>query len=72
MRKIIASIATATPILLSASASADVAQVWVCKLAEGKTNADLMALSEAWLGAAKETDENIKVRIYFPVAGGPG
>jgi len=49
--------------------SADVAQVWQCQLAEGKTNDDVLALSETWLAAAKEVDENASVRIYFPIAG---
>jgi hypothetical protein len=50
------------------SASADVAQVWNCKLADGKTNDDLMALSKTWLDAAKGLNENASVRVYFPVA----
>jgi len=69
MKKTIASIATATLLLLSIPASADVAQVWVCKLAEGKTNDDVIVLSETWLAAAKEADENASARIYYPVAG---
>lgn len=69
MKRIIASIAAATLLLLSVPASADVAQTWQCKLAEGKTFDDVMALSEAWLALAKEVDENTSVRIYVPVAG---
>jgi hypothetical protein len=68
MRRIITSIAAATLLLLSMSASADVAQVWQCQLAEGKTNDDLMALSQSWLDAAKDIDESASVRMYFPVA----
>lgn len=69
MRKIIASVATATLLLLSMSASADVAQVWQCELADGKTNDDLMALSKSWVAAAKEIDDSASARLYFPVAG---
>ena len=68
MRKTIASVAAATLLLLSMSASADVAQVWQCQLVDGKTNDDLMALSKSWLDAAKGIDENASVRIYFPIA----
>ncbi len=69
MRNIIASMAAATLLLLSMSASADVAQVWQCQLAEGKTNDDLMALSKSSIAAAKEIDDSASSRIYFPVAG---
>jgi hypothetical protein len=68
MRKIIASFATATLLLLSMAASADVAQVWECKLADGKTGDDLLALSKTWLDAAKGLNENASVRVYWPVA----
>ena len=68
MRKIITSIATAALFLLSMPASADVAQVWECRVADGKTNDDLMALSQSWLDAAKGINENASVRIYFPTA----
>ena len=68
MRKIIASVATATLLLLSISASADVAQVWQCKIADGKTNDDIMALSKSWLDAAKGINDSASVRLYIPVA----
>jgi len=68
MRKFITSIASATLLFLSMPASADVAQVWECQLADGKTNDDLMVLSQSWLDAAKGINENASVRIYFPVA----
>ncbi len=68
MRKTIVSIATSALLLLSMSASADVAQVWQCTLADGKTNDDLIALSESWLEAAKGIDESASVRVYFPIA----
>ncbi len=59
----------ATLLLISMTASADVAQVWQCQLAEGKTNDDLMALSRSWVAAAKEMDDSASSRIYSPVAG---
>ena len=68
MRKIIASIAAATLLLLSMSASADVAQVWQCQLEDGTTDDDLMALSKSWLDAAKGINDSASVRVYFPVA----
>ena len=68
MRKIIASIATATLLLLSMSASADVAQVWECKFADDTTGDDLMAMSKTWLDAAREINDSASVRVYFPVA----
>jgi hypothetical protein len=69
MRKTITSVAAATLLLLSMSASADVAQAWQCELAEGKTNDDLMTLSRSWVAAAKEIDDSASARLYFPVAG---
>jgi hypothetical protein len=68
MRKIIASIATATLLFISMSASADVAQVWQCKFADDTTGDDLMAVSKSWLDAAKEINDSASVRVYFPVA----
>jgi len=68
MRKLITSIAAATLFLLSMPASADVAQVWNCQIADGKTNDDLMVLSQSWLDAAKGIAEDASVRIYYPVA----
>jgi hypothetical protein len=68
MRKIIASIATATLLFISMSASADVAQVWQCKFADDTTDDDLMAVSKSWLDAAKEINDSASVRVYFPVA----
>ena len=76
MRKII-SITTAAFLLFSASASADVAQVWNCSMLDDVTDADgnavdpndaVTAISEAWLEKAKEIDENASVKIYWPVA----
>jgi hypothetical protein len=69
MRKIIASIATATLLVLSMSASADVAQVWQCSFADDVTGDDLIALSEEWLAAAKEINDGASARVYFPIAG---
>ena len=69
MRKIITSIAAATLLVLSMSASADVAQVWRCTFADDATGDDLIALSEEWLAAAKEINDAASARVYFPVAG---
>ena len=68
MRKIIASIATATLLLLSMSASADVAQVWRCTFADEATGDALIALSEEWLAAAKEINDSASAKVYFPIA----
>jgi len=68
MRKVIASFATTALLLLSMSATADVAQVWQCQLAEGTTNDDAMTLSKAWLDAAKGISADARVRVYFPIA----
>ena len=68
MRKVTASITTSILLLLSMSVSADVAQVWQCQLADGKTNDDAMAISKSWLDAAKGISANARVRVYFPVA----
>lgn len=66
MRKLI-SVATATLLLFSMSASADVAQVWRCSLNEGVDNDALAAISESWLAKAREIDEDASVRAYFPI-----
>jgi hypothetical protein len=68
MRKIFASIATATLLLLSTSVSADIAQVWQCQIEGDATNDEFMALSKSWLDAAKEINDSASVRVYVPVA----
>lgn len=66
MRKII-SVAAASLLLFSMSASADVAQVWRCSLADGVEGDALEAISKDWLAKAREIDENASVRAYFPI-----
>ena len=68
MRKILSSVVCTTLLFLSMTAGADVAQVWQCQLADGKTNDELMALAKSWLDAAKGIDDRASVRMYFPVA----
>ncbi len=67
MRKLI-SVATATLLLFSMSASADVAQVWSCSFDDGVAGDALEAISKEWLEKAREIDEDVSVRAYFPVA----
>ena len=55
-------------------ASADVIQVWICKMNDGKTADDLQAASSAWLATAKKLPGNEKVEAWhnFPVAANVG
>jgi hypothetical protein len=55
-------------------ANADVIQVWNCKMHDGKTAADLQAVSSAWLAAAKQLPGNEKLEVWhnFPVAANVG
>ena len=69
MRKIAASVAAVSLLMFSGLANADVAQVWVCKIVEGKTYDDAMDLSKKWLDAAKSMNDNAQARVYWPVAG---
>ena len=58
-------------ILLSTAASADsVVQLWNCKVDDNKTPADVVAVSSAWLKAAKsmEGGEDLEVFVEFPMA----
>ena len=68
MTKVLRSAAAVFVLTISAIARADVAQAWQCQLVDGKTNEDLMALSQSWLSAAKGIDDRASVRIYYPVA----
>ena len=68
MKKVFASIVTATLLLLSMSVSADMAQVWQCQVEGDPTSDDFTALSEAYLEAAKEIDDSATIRMYVPVA----
>ncbi|MGI9221249.1 MAG: hypothetical protein ACR2QS_09470 [Woeseiaceae bacterium] len=68
MRKTIYSVAAATLLLISTSASADVAQVWRCSFADGVGGDALEAISKEWLDAAKEIDDDVSISAFFPVA----
>ena len=62
-------------ILFAGSAFADsVVQVWHCTLNDGKSGEDAVAVSEAWLKAAKimEGGADLEVYIEFPLAAAPG
>ena len=51
-------------------ARAAIVQLWTCELHEGKTRAELVEVSTAWLKAAKSMDgaEDFEVFIEFPLA----
>ena len=55
-------------------ASADAVQVWQCKLHDGKTGADIMEVSSAWLAAHKSLKGGDELRAYheFPLAANVG
>jgi hypothetical protein len=78
MKKItIASLTACVMLLFTAPVHADsVVQIWTCKLNDGKTRDDLVAVSSAWLKAAKTMDggDAIQVSLEYPVAaeGGDG
>ena len=57
-----------------AVANAGVVQVWECTLHDGKTEADVMKVSSAWLAAAKSMKggEGLKVYHDFPLAANAG
>ncbi len=54
---------------ISAAHADSVVQVWLCDLQKGKTRADVMELSAAWLKAAKSMDggKGIEAHIEFPL-----
>ena len=76
MKKIIiASLTASVLFLFAAPAYADsILQLWSCKLNDGKTGADVIAASSAWLKAAKtnEGGEDIEVFVDFPIAADAG
>jgi hypothetical protein len=76
MKKIIiASLTASVVFLFTASAYADsILQLWSCKLNDGKTGADVISASAAWLKAAKtnEGGEDIEVFVDFPIAADAG
>jgi len=54
---------------ISVPAYADaVLQVWPCDLKEGKTRAELEAVSSAWIKATQSMKgaENVELRLNFP------
>ncbi len=55
-------------------ANADVVQVWQCKLLDGKTEADVMKASSAWLAAhkTKKGGEELKAYHDSPLAANVG
>jgi hypothetical protein len=70
MKKIIiASLTASVMFLFTASAFADVMEVMNCKFNDDKTGADLVAVSSAWLKAAKsmEGGEDLEVYLDFPL-----
>ena len=73
--RLIASLTATVMFLFAVPASADsVLQIWECNLNDGKTGADLVAVSSAWLKAAKtmEGGEDMKVTVEFPIAANAG
>jgi hypothetical protein len=70
-KTLLGSIATSLMLLFTAPVYADnVVQIWNCTLNAGKTTADIIALSSAWLKAAKgmEGGEDLDVSLEFPMA----
>ena len=62
-------------LLFAESAFADsVVQVWTCTLRDGKTGEELIAVSEAWLKAAKTMDGGAELQgfLEFPLAATAG
>ena len=72
MKKIIiAPFTVSVMFLFTAPAYADsIVQLWSCKLNDGKTGDDLVAVSSAWLKAAKsmEGGDAIEAYLEFPIA----
>ena len=74
-KALIATFAASLMLLSTAAAFADsVVQVWNCQLNDGKTSDDLVAVSSAWLKAAKSMDggADFKVTLEFPIAANAG
>ena len=71
----IGSFTAALMLLFTAPAFADsILHIWSCELRDGKTNDDLVAVSEAWLKAAKGMDggADVQVTLEFPIAADAG
>ena len=64
-------VAIAMSVFAPQVSAASAVQVWQCNAEEGKTQDDIMAVSKAWLDAAKtmEGGEELEVYVGFPMAG---
>ena len=70
-KKVLTSLFAAFMFVCSGSAFADNAvQLWKCQLNDGKTADELLAVSKAWLDAAKTMDGGADLEVYveFPEA----
>jgi hypothetical protein len=70
-----ASLAALLMFLFTAPAYADaVLHIWQCKLNDGKTPADVVAVSSDWLKAARsmEGGADLEVSLEFPIAADAG
>ena len=68
---LIASLTASVMFSFAAPAFADsIVQLWSCKLNDGKTPADLAAVSATWLNAANsmEGGDEVKAYLEFPIA----
>ena len=74
-KRLIASLTASVMLLFTASAFADsVVHIWTCELNDGKTGADVEAVSSAWLKVAKsmEGGEDLEVYLEYPIAANVG
>ena len=70
-KRIIASLTASVMFLFTIPVHADsVIQIWSCELHDGKTMADIVELSSAWLKAAKEMEggEDLELKLELPLA----
>jgi hypothetical protein len=70
-KRILAALAISLAYFFVAPALANnVIQIWVCELHEGKTGADAVDVSEAWLKAARSVagGEDLDVLLRLPIA----
>jgi len=74
MNMMIKTILATFMLILFNIANANVVQVWQCKLHDGKTEADVMKFSSAWLAAHKSLKGGDKLKAYhdFPLAANVG
>jgi hypothetical protein len=54
--------------------AASAVQVWECKMHDGKTQDDVIAVSKTWLDAAKTMKDGAELKVYvnFPIASTQG